>query len=203
MDTLLCICTSEINRFSYTIGVPFFYLFSFISMRAVCNAENNYGDKLIKTNAGRIPCSPGSAAAFAGKISIDIVRRQKERAFDIRISDANSRRASARRLPKNNFQLPCARDDPLRRGPAMPFSFFIGHPRRCPVAPQGYSQPPPPQPRTATTVREHHPAGCAARRAGRFCFPLFSGFSGWAAPDTARQQRWRRPVVCGATSSRL
>jgi len=32
-------------------------------MRAVCNAENNYGDKLIKENAGRIPRLPGSAGA--------------------------------------------------------------------------------------------------------------------------------------------
>jgi len=41
----------------------FFFKFSFIGMRAVCNAENNYGDKLIKENAGRIPRLPGSAGA--------------------------------------------------------------------------------------------------------------------------------------------
>jgi len=160
-------------------------------MRAVCNAENNYGDKLIKTNARRIPCSPGSAQRSQEKYqSISSAGERNAHsifAYPMRIPNGH-RRGGCQKI---NFQLPRARDKlahALTRircvgVPRCLFLFSSATPAVAPSFPRAtLNRHPRSIPRTttvtATTVREHHPAGCAARRAGRFCFPLFSGFSG-------------------------
>lgn len=181
----------------------------------VCSVRNNDDDKLIIENAKGKRGGGGRERGRRerelrcddiGTKKMDRYRPPAERnahsifAYPMRIPGGHSPR---RRPSKNNFQLPRARDRRahahalarmIRRVgrllllvPRCLFLFF--HPlRRHPVS---SSHPPIPHCRRYRPSAPPSLGGMhAAPRRPLFCFPLFSGFSGRAAPDTRAANRW-------------
>lgn len=154
--------------------------------------QNNDDAQLITENAkGK---GGGARENCAATTSGKKINRYRPPAKGTRIRYSHIRcefPAGARRRPsKNNFQLPRARDKRahalarmIRRvGLLVPRCLFLFfRPLRRHLVSSS--------PTAAAAVRAYHPPSGmhGAPRRPLFCFPLFSGFSGRAAPDTRRQ----------------